>query len=60
MFVVQELLIPASVPLMIGLAYSGKAKGRNLAWCLFGLLSLIDFNLLGFLSDQNASGMTIL
>jgi len=38
---------------MIGLAYSAKAKGRHPAWCVFGLLNLIGFIVLGFLSDKH-------
>ncbi len=43
--------IIGTVLFMVGLAYYAKAKGRNPAWCLMALLSIIGLIVLACLKD---------
>ena len=54
------LLIVGTVMLFIGLAYYAKAKGRNPAWGLFGLLSIIGLIILYFLPDKLKSNDAVI
>lgn len=45
------LLLAGTALLMVGLAYYARAKGRNPAWCLMGLLSLVGLIVLASLQD---------
>jgi hypothetical protein len=39
--------------LLVGFIFYAKAKGRNPAWCLFGLLSIIGLIVLACLKDKS-------
>ncbi|HEV2972930.1 MAG TPA: hypothetical protein VGY55_23380 [Pirellulales bacterium] len=48
--------IAGTALLMLGLAYYALAKGRNPAWCLMGLLSIIGIIVLACLKDLAPDG----
>lgn len=48
------LVLAGTVLLFAGLGYYAKAKGHHPAWCVFGLLSLLGFVVLGLLPDRTA------
>ena len=47
------LLLLGTALLMAGLAYYAMAKGRNPAWCLMAVFSLLGFIVLGLLKDHS-------
>lgn len=45
------LKVVGTLLLLVGLAYYAKAKGRNPAWCLMALLSIVGLLVLAILKD---------
>lgn len=50
------LVAVGTVMLIVGLCYYAKAKGRNAAWGLLGILSLIGVVVLAVMPDRHRSG----
>jgi hypothetical protein len=46
------ILLAGSVPFIVGLGYSAKAKGRHPAWALLGFLGLFGLIMLALMRDR--------